>query len=207
MISLRPLVLAHAPSKARADLSTLFELDDMLGRILASTTEPMIGQMRLTWWHDRLTALKDHAAPPEPLLAALKGVVERHDIEGAAVAAMVNGWEALLDPMPLDQTALRQFADGRGAQLFAIAAQLFDTKVEKNMGAAWAAIDFAMHCSDRTTAMRAHELARRDLASHNISGPKPLKILAHIARAKANQSPDHVTKPVSRWMILNAVLR
>src|SRR3546814_17336884 len=56
------LAICYAPRKARAALAALFALDATLADVLRTTTEPMLGQMRLTWWHDALTRLE--AAPP-----------------------------------------------------------------------------------------------------------------------------------------------
>jgi 15-cis-phytoene synthase len=206
MIMLRPLVLAYASSAVRADLSALFDLDAALGRIVASTTEAMIGQMRLTWWHERLAALGKEKAPAEPILSALRDLVIRGAISGDALAAMVEGWEALLDPMPLDPAALQIFAQKRGDGLFTLAAEICQKPVSIGLGAGWALVDFAMHCSDDRTATKAVHLAHDYFSNNKISGPKPLRILAHVARAKAKQPPELIRQPISRLMILRAVL-
>jgi 15-cis-phytoene synthase len=207
MITLRPIIFAYAPSKARSDLSALFDLDEALGRILASTTEPMIGQMRLTWWHERLAALGSERVPAEPVLGAISDMAERGVATGEALAAMVEGWEALLEPLPLDNQALETFAKQRGDVLFTMAAQICGRSVPHGMGAGWALIDFAMHCSDERTAANAVVLARRYLTDVKISGPKSLRILAHVARDKAIGAAEHVHRPIRRRTILKAVLR
>jgi 15-cis-phytoene synthase len=204
---LRPLVLAYAPSKARVDLSALLDLDEALGRIVASTTEPMIGQMRLTWWHEQLVTLGTDFTLAEPVLAALEGIVTRGVVTGAGLAAMVEGWEALLEPMPLNDVALCNFAEHRGNGLFAMAADICGRPVEKKLGGGWALVDFAMHCSDIETAARAIELARGYFKEMKISGPKPLRILARLAQSKATQSPQFIHEPIRPLTILKAVLR
>ncbi|MCZ3214799.1 hypothetical protein NYZ43_19955, partial [Acinetobacter baumannii] len=50
----RELMLAAAPHAARDALRALFDLDDRLAGIVRTTREPMVGQMRLVWWHDAL---------------------------------------------------------------------------------------------------------------------------------------------------------
>jgi 15-cis-phytoene synthase len=207
MIALRPLVLAYAPSNARADLSAVLDLDEALGRIVASTTEPIIGQMRLTWWRERLSALGREPVPAEPVLGALNETVARGVMRGEALVAMVEGWEVLLEPMPLNEVGLRNFAEHRGNGLFAVAANICGGSVERQLGAGWALIDFAMHCSDHGTAVKAIQIARDCFKESTISGPKPLRILAHMARIKANQSPESIREPISRFAILKAVLR
>jgi 15-cis-phytoene synthase len=203
MIALRSLVLAYAPRSVRPHLSALLDLDTTLGRIVASTTDPIIGQMRLTWWHEQLTMIENSSAPVEPVLASLK----RYGIVGADVATMIDGWEALLDPMPLNDAALRLYADHRGERLFSIAANLCDQPVAMGLGAGWALVDFAMRCSDPQTVLLACSMAREYLAAVKITGPKPLRILAHVSRSKAMQSHNYINDPVRRMMILNAILR
>lgn len=204
---LRPIVLAYAPSRVRADLAALLDLDETLGRVVASTTEPMIGQMRLTWWHERLAALGRESAPAEPVLGALNDTVAQGVVTSEALAAMVEGWEALLEPVPLDDVALRSFSEYRGNALFAIAANICDQPVAKELGAGWALIDFAMHCSDHGTAVKAILMARDCFKETKISGPKPLRIIAHVARTKANKAPESIREAIDRFTILKAVLR
>ncbi|RZM37470.1 MAG: hypothetical protein EOP67_01085 [Sphingomonas sp.] len=70
----RALLLAALPSPARPPIETLFALDSRLAGIVRATREPMVGQMRLTWWHEALTKLDREPAPAEPLLRD----VQRH---------------------------------------------------------------------------------------------------------------------------------
>jgi 15-cis-phytoene synthase len=208
MKDLQRIALAYSRLECREALSALFDLDDALGRIVSSTTEPMIGQMRLTWWHDRLASLeREAAAPAEPILNALRDIVDSALMTGNALAAMVEGWEALLEPMPLDIDALQVFAQKRGEGLFVLAASICQNSVPNGLGAGWALIDFAMHCSDERTAVKALQLAGVYFSDTNISGPKPLRILSNVARAKAKQGPESVRKPIGHMVILRAILR
>jgi 15-cis-phytoene synthase len=203
MITLFPLVLPYVPRAVRGDVAALFDLDAALGRIVASTTEPMIGQMRLTWWYERLLGLGDSAPPAEPVLVA----VHAGSIAGGDLAVMVEGWEALLDAMPLDDVALRVFAEKRGERLFSILAGLCGGAAPVGLGAGWALVDFAMRCSDVVLASNALRMARTYLGATIISGPKSLRILAHVARTKAMEPPEHIRQSISRMMIFKAVLR
>lgn len=203
MNDLHQLAIGYAPRRAQAALSALWELDAALGRVVATTTEPLIGQMRLTWWHDRLTALDAGEVPAEPVMAALAGVVGAHAVSGAALAGLVEGWEALLEPLPLAEAELQTFATKRGDGLFASSAQIMASSVVPGLGAGWALIDFAAHCSDSITRQRAISL----FSAKPIRGPKPLQILARIAQHKALLPIDQIMMPLSRWAVLRAVLR
>lgn len=207
MKTLFPLVLAYAPTVARADFSALVDLDLALGRIVTTTTEPMIGQMRLTWWHEQLIALGGVSAPSEPVLCALDHLVVQGVVTGDALARMVEGWEVLLEPLPHDDVTLRAFAEHRGDGFFLNAANIIGGPVERGLGAGWALVDFAMNCSDQQTAEKAVEMAREYFTEAKLAGPKPLRILAHISRSKAFQPSANIYQPVGRMMILRGVLR
>lgn len=196
------IALAYAPLRCRAALKAVWDYDVMLGRVVATTTELLIGQMRLTWWHDRMLALDAGETAAEPLIAALADVVRDHDVTGAMLAGLVEGWEALLEPLPLDEDMLRAFAVKRGDGLFGLSARILGSEVTKGLGAGWALIDFATHCSDRTTRERAVGL----FEPVSIKGPKPLRILSKIARTKATKPVGQIMTPVGRWAMLRAVL-
>jgi 15-cis-phytoene synthase len=196
------IALAYAPPKMRDAVAALWALDAALGRVVATTSEPMIGQMRLTWWHERLSDLDSGLVPEEPVLTDLTSLVRDHDVTGSQLAALVEGWEVLLEPLPLGEACLREFSEKRGETLFTLSAQILGLPVSAGLGAGWALMDFAMHCSDVTTRKRAQALFK----PMPIKGPKSLRILARIARLKAMQSLDEVVMPVSRWTMLRAVL-
>jgi phytoene synthase len=63
----RALAIGYAPADRRAGLATLFALDARLGDILRTTREPMVGQMRLTWWHAALSGLGQDPPRAEPV--------------------------------------------------------------------------------------------------------------------------------------------
>ncbi len=196
----RILALAYAQPSSREALRALWALDETLGRIVATTSQPMIGHMRLTWWHERLAALDRAEVPAEPLLAALADLVRRHDVTGAAMARLVEGWEILLDSMPRDED-LVQFADARGAGLFALSATLLESSCDDAAGQAWALADFARRCSDRALAERARALAPRRASGDRMA--KPLRMLAWFAHHDLARPRD---QPRSRWTPLRAAL-
>jgi len=197
----RALALIHG-GHHRAALSALWALDETLGSIVARTTEPLIGQMRLTWWHDRLSALGSEPASDGTLLWALADVVGRYDVTGSALASLIEGWEALLEPLPLGSDALAKHGAARGKKLFALSAQLYGQDVVGEEGTRWALVDFARRCSDETTAMRALAIARATRLSL-VQLPKSLRILARLADARlANPT---VNQPLSRLAQFRAV--
>jgi phytoene synthase len=148
----RALALSYAPPAARDKLAAVFSLDGTFGAIVRSTREPIVGQMRLTWWHEALTKLDAAPPPAEPVLQALAASVVPVT-GGAALAAMVDGWEALLEP-ELDDAAIDLFASGRGARLFAVLAALCDVGDSRiaRAGEGWALADLSQRISNPSIA-------------------------------------------------------
>lgn len=87
------LAVAYAPAAARPAWTALVLLDHRLSRAVAGASEPLIGQLKLAWWRDRMREPASRWPSGEPLLAALAGF----DSERAALEALVDGWEGLID--------------------------------------------------------------------------------------------------------------
>jgi phytoene synthase len=127
----RWLAALWAREQARPGLVALFALDLELARVVASTTDPRIGEIRLAWWRERLEAL-DHGPPPaQPVLVALAGHVAPVT-GGAALAGLEDGWLKALDG---DAGGA---ARNRGVALFRLAARLLGDSAPEGLGEAWA---------------------------------------------------------------------
>jgi len=156
------LALSYAPADRRAGVQALFALDETLGQILRTTREPMVGQMRLTWWHEALAALDVRPPPAQPVLQALASDVVPRGVRGAAMAEMIDGWEILLEPDPLDRSMLDAYATQRGGKLFALAGQILGATTRdplERAGAGWALADLAQHSRDGAAASVPRALA------------------------------------------------
>lgn len=144
------LALGYARPTLRPALAALFELDSTLAAVLRTTREPLVGQMRLTWWHEALTRLDSAPPPAEPVLVALASAVLPRGIGGARLATMIEGWEELLD-RDLPHDAMRRFAERRGGGLFDMAGALLGARPDDPLiaaGAGWALVDLARHLRD-----------------------------------------------------------
>jgi phytoene synthase len=86
------LALSYAPPRARSATFGLLALDQRLGGIVRAAREPLIAQMKLAWWRDRLGSPPAEWPAGEPLLAILASW------GGAAgeLVGLVDGWEAVL---------------------------------------------------------------------------------------------------------------
>ena len=181
----RALALSYAV-EGRAAAAAIFALDDRLATILRAARDPLIGQMRLTWWHGAITALDTAPPPAEPLLQALARDVLPAGPTGADLAALIEGWEALLDH-PLTGEAVSHHGD-RGRALFAAVGRVIgavgDPVAEAGVG--WALADLSRHISDDAMATLAADAARpwldRALAVRWSRRGRALGVLAHLAR-------------------------
>lgn len=88
------LAIAYAPVPIRRRLAWLLTLDLRLLSILERTTEPMIAQLRLSWWRDALKLAPDKRPKGEPLLAELNQI-EPDDALIDAGLLLVDAFEIL----------------------------------------------------------------------------------------------------------------
>lgn len=179
----RRVVLSYAPRTAREGLAALLALDDALADVLRSTREPMVGQMRLTWWHDAVSGLDEKPAPAQPVLTSLAARVVPH-VAGSTLAAIVEGWEELLEPEMSDES-LAHYAARRGGTLFVAGGALTRRGDDARLipaGRAWALSDLAGRCSDPTLAARARTLAAGSAAEVTGRWPADLRALGALFR-------------------------
>jgi len=199
----RRFALFHATPDTRDALTALWLLDVTLGRAVSGTTDSMVGQLRLTWWHDAISGLPKMPVAGQPELDALTtNVLVPFGIAGAEVAPLVEGWEALLDPLPLADAQLTDYASGRGRSLFDLSGRILEVEVDPRAGEAWALADFAGRCSDATTSARAWALARNRLSGVNTARlPRPLRVLTRLSRMDAIADAK---LPRSRWALFRS---
>ena len=118
----------------RPALFALHGLDLELAEIVAGTTEPMIGQIRLAWWREALTGLDAGVVPAQPLLQAIAAELLPRGITGAMLAVLEDRWLPMIGADGLPPAHVEG-----GAAFFALAARLLggnDTLGER-LGRAW----------------------------------------------------------------------
>lgn len=163
-ISLPPiqkLIAAYAKGAHRRGFCVIFAMDNRFGDIVRSTTEPLIGQMKLTWWSDAIEKPTEKRPTGEPLIAEM--AFHQTLFEDALLwDELIAGWTILLETGDLDQSLLERYARQRGGAVVKLAAKLCGNKVSDNLldlGASWALWDIARNISDPKTADLAFEMA------------------------------------------------
>lgn len=157
-----------------------------MGDVVRTSSQPMLGAIRLAWWRERLEELGAGAVPAEPRLQAAARELLPRGIAGAELAAQGQGWLGMFDEFPWSWASARAIA-GRGAILFRLAAELLGPAGERveRAGALWALVDAARHCSDAASRALLADEARARLpeigSARFAAAARPLTMLAAIA--------------------------
>lgn len=152
------LVNAYAPASYRAVYEILFAFDSSLAQIIRSTSEPVIGQMRLQWWRDILSKPMEERPLGNPDIANIERLERDFGLIAADLLPIIDGWEKLIIiANQNDQSGNeehRAYAQLRGGTLFSVIAKIvqpdMDRKVAGEIGtnaAIWALWDLARNSS------------------------------------------------------------
>lgn len=169
---------------ARPAIATLWNLDLAFADVVATTTEPALGAIRMAWWRERLEELDPGAEPAEPRLSAIQRQLIGRGVSGHELSKLEDAWLPLLEPFPWGETV----ADGlrrRGRILFGIGARLLGGPSDQAdaAGALWSLVDAAHHCSDAQSREFLLAEARRLVGDvpRLPSEVRPLTVLAALA--------------------------
>lgn len=190
---LHQIALGQAPAGMRTNWLSLFALDQRLGRILAETTEPMLAQIKLAWWRDRLSEPIAKRPTGDAVLDGLSSW-EGHE---AALVDLINSWEALLEE-ELSAEEVSAYLDGRASpftQLAEMSGAADPAEASTAAAKVWALSDLIAHISSEEE--RALILAEfSDLAVDPVPAlPKPMRPLS-ILSALAKRHLNDPSKPI-----------
>lgn len=181
------LALTYVPVRDRAALAALFAIDRAMGDVVRSTTEPMLGPIRLAWWRERLEEIDEEAtAPAEPRLQASERELLPRGVSGHDLARLEGGWLRLFDPFPWT-VEVSEAIWFRGNLLFGLGAKVLGRADERiqTAGGLWALVDAARHCTDagsrRMLMDQACKFARTAGRIPFPSELRPLSMLAALA--------------------------
>jgi phytoene synthase len=176
----------------RPAFDALFGIDDAMGDVVARSTQPALGAVKLAWWRERLEQLDEGKVPTEPRLQAAANELLPRGIKGAELAELEAGWAELLAEDP-DPTRPVQ----RGATLFALAARLLgsDSDSLESAGQLFAAGDLKRRSMNVSTAAVTTELPRFP------SRLRPLTALAALSKRDLSKSEPEGT-PGRAWTLL-----
>ena len=113
-----------ADAEQRADVVALYALNYELAHVAETVREPLVGEIRLTWWREAIDAIFAGEPPRRhPVLEALATAVRRRGLAREPLEAMVEARFADLDRAPFaDEASARAYVDGASGALMALAA-------------------------------------------------------------------------------------
>ena len=122
----RALMLRLVPAGIRSAIEVLWQIDAAMGDVVARSTQPALGAVKLAWWRDRLEELDQGRIPAEPRLMAAHEHLLKRGLKGAELAGLEDGWATLLEEH-VDADRVKQ----RGAMLFRFSARLLGSDDER----------------------------------------------------------------------------
>jgi len=119
-----------ADADARADIVALYALNIELARIAESVREPLMGEIRLTWWREAITEIYAGASPRRhPVVLALAEAVRRRDLPPGPFEAMIEARFADLEAEPFaDMADIERYLDGAAGAPMALACAVLGAK-------------------------------------------------------------------------------
>lgn len=109
-----------ADEKARADVIALYALNHELARVSGSVREPLMGEIRLTWWREAVEELIAGKPPRQhPVLQAIAAA----DFPLEPLADLPEGRFPELDGGALDDDGILAYIDATAGAVMALAAQ------------------------------------------------------------------------------------
>ena len=172
----------------RPAFAALWNLDLAFADVVATSSDPGLGAIRLAWWRERLEELDAGTVPSEPRLQAVARELVPRGITGEELSQLEDAWLPLLQPFPWGESqtdALKL----RGRILFGIGARLLEGDPEdaEAAGALWSIVDAARHCGDTYARMFLLGEGRKAIAElPRTQPPKFLRRLTGLAAIAAH---------------------
>lgn len=188
-----------ADPAARADLTALYALDHELTRIPQLVTDPLMGEIRLTWWREGLEEIADGGPPrSHPVLMAIAASA----LPPTALAALAEARLGDLDGPRTGEAALAH-ADATEGLLMALAARRLSNAATADQ-VKQAARAVALAHTDGPAALAALKAARGELAGLPVSAFPAVAHATLAGRYARGATPGELEK---RLRLLFAVLR
>lgn len=118
----RYLAATLAPAEARGALAAIAAFAAELGRIPATVSEPLLGDIRLQWWRDALSEGRRGGRSGHPVADALSEAARRHGLPLDQLMAMIDARELdLSGGLPQDDAGLAAYLEATEGNPFRLA--------------------------------------------------------------------------------------
>jgi phytoene synthase len=108
---------------AREDVIAIYALNVELSRIAGAVRDPLMGEIRLTWWREALEEVFAGEPPRRhPVMEALAGAIARRSLAAAPFETMIEARFSDLEDAPFaDLAAIESYLDGAAGAPMALA--------------------------------------------------------------------------------------
>jgi phytoene synthase len=182
-----------AAADIRADVIALYAFDHELARAPKVASNPLLGEMRLTWWREALDEIfEERPVRQHPAAQGLAQAAARRGLDRASLETLIDARYRELDPAPMTEAEVLDWARDTGGAAAQLAARMLDPATEAKMalagGSAWALGKRLAAAPDlRPTFLKVIHAARS--ASRNLS-VAAFPAVAHAALAGRPASND-----------------
>ncbi len=120
-----------ADAGKRADVVALYAYDGELARAPRVASNPLLGEMRLTWWREALDEIYEgRGVRKHPVALALATAVERHGLDRAPLERMIDARYRELDATPLTSEDAMVLASGTAGAAAEVAFEILEGSSE-----------------------------------------------------------------------------
>jgi phytoene synthase len=141
----RFLTALFAPADRREALFALYAFNLEVAKTREVVSEPLLGQMRLQWWHDAIGGLYEGRVPAHEVLMPLGEAIDRFGLTRGHFERVISAREAdLTEEAPPTLADLERYAEDTNAPLIALALEALGVRdgaahrAAGPAGAAWA---------------------------------------------------------------------
>lgn len=132
-----------ADPSARADVIAVYAFDYEIGRAPKVASNPLMGEIRLTWWREVLDeAFENRHVRHHPTAEGLAAAIRGRNLPRAPLDEMIDARYRELDAEPMNLADALQWARGTGGATAEVAARVLDPKADvakaRAGGEAWA---------------------------------------------------------------------
>ena len=111
----------------RADVIAIYAYDHELARAPKVASNPLLGEIRLTWWREALDEIYDgRHVRHHPTAQALAEAVKRHDLPREPLEAMIDARYRELDATPMTAEETLAWARGTAGRVAELATRILD---------------------------------------------------------------------------------
>ncbi|CAN5896525.1 phytoene/squalene synthase family protein [soil metagenome] len=130
-------------AQARAAVIALYAFDHELARAPRVATNPLMGEIRLTWWNEVLDEVfEGRPVRKHPTALALAAAIGRHGLARPRLEAMIDARYRELSAEPMKLGEALEWADGTAGNAAVVAAKILDPQADEGKamagGRAWA---------------------------------------------------------------------